>query len=132
MEHDFFYHKQTDKSFDEALSDLKKSIETHGFSVLSVIDMRERFQSIGKTSAPMSIVQLCNASLAFHAVSISKKMICMMPKDINIYTDDNGKVTMIFMRGNPDMLEKSFPGQGLPEMSQNIGAVLKQIIDDAV
>jgi uncharacterized protein (DUF302 family) len=132
MAFDLFYQKQTEKNFEQALSDLITSVKKHGFSVLSVIDMQKKYQELGKTSEPISVVQLCNAEFAYHAISISKKMICMMPKDISIYVDDNGKVTLIFMRANPNQLEQAFPGAGLPEMSAKIGGILQQIVNDAV
>jgi len=132
MNQKFFFQAETDKSFDNVIVDLKKSIENHGFSVLSVIDMQKKFQSIGKDSKAISIVQLCNAEMSYHAISMSKNMVCMMPKDINVYEDENNKVKLVFMRASSDMLEEAFPNMNISELSQQVGQTLQTIIEEAI
>lgn len=127
----FFFQAESNKSFELVLNDLKKAVENHGFSVLSIIDMQKKFQSIGKESKGLSIVQLCNAEMSYHAISMSKNMSCMMPKDINVYEDDNNKVQLVFMRANAEMLERAFPNMNVSELSAKVGAILEAIIEEA-
>lgn len=127
----FFFQVESNKSFELVLNDLKKAVENHGFSVLSIIDMQKKFQSIGKESKGLSIVQLCNAEMSYHAISMSKNMSCMMPKDINVYEDDNNKVQLVFMRANAEMLEGAFPNMNVSELSAKVGGILEAIIQEA-
>ena len=128
----YFFQAESNKSFEAVINDLKKAIENHEFSVLSIIDMQKKFQSIGKESKGLSIVQLCNAEMSYHAISMSKNMSCMMPKDINVYEDDNNKVQLVFMRANTDILEGAFPNMNISELSAKVGHILEAIIEEAI
>ncbi len=128
----YFYQAESAKTFETVINDLKKAIENHGFSVLSIIDMQKKFQSIGKESKSLSIVQLCNAEMSYHAISMSKNMSCMMPKDINVYEDENNKVQLVFMRANSEMLEGAFPNMNISELSAKVGQTLESIIEEAL
>ncbi len=127
----YFFQVESNKSFETVINDLKKAVENHGFSVISIIDMQKKFQSIGKESKALSIVQLCNAEMSYHAITMSKNMSCMMPKDINVYEDDNNKVQLVFMRANTDMLEGAFPNMNITELSSKVGQILQAIIEEA-
>ena len=128
----FFYQAESAKTFETVINDLKKAIENHGFSVLSIIDMQKKFQAIGKESKGLNIVQLCNAEMSYHAISMSKNMSCMMPKDINVYEDENNKVQLVFMRANTELLEKAFPNMNISEISGKVGKILQSIIEEAI
>lgn len=128
----YFFQAESNKSFETVIYDLRKAVENHGFSVLSIIDMQKKFQSIGKESKGLSIVQLCNAEMSYHAITLSKNMSCMMPKDINVYEDDNNKVQLVFMRANTDVLEGAFPNMNITELSSKVGQILQAIIEETV
>lgn len=132
MEEKVFYIAESNKSFEQVMNDLTKAIKKEGFSVLHVIDMQKKFQSIGQESKGVSIVEICNPETSYHAISVDKRMICMMPKAINVYEDDDGKVKLIFMRANADKLEQLFPGHDIKSLSKKVAKTLETIINNSI
>lgn len=132
MQENYFYERETKKSFNQVIDELKISIENHGFTVLSIIDMQEKFHSLEMESKAISIIQLCNPKMSHHAISLNKYMVSMMPKDINVFEDGDGIVKIMFMRANTETLEKAFPNINISELSKKVGNLLKDIIDQVV
>lgn len=132
MKQEHFFQAETTKPFDQVMSDLEKSVVNNGFSVLSVIDLHKKYLSLGKPSKPISIVHLCNPEMSYHAISLNKKMVCMMPKAINVFVDDDDKVKVVFMRANPENLEEAFPDINISELSKKVGKILQKIVEETV
>ncbi len=132
MKTEAFFIQESRKSYKTFMDDLKKSVENNGFSIISVIDMQKKFNSIGKESKPIDIVQLCNPHMSHHAISVDKRMVCLMPKDINVYQDEDGSIKVLFMRTDVERLDQIFPGQNIKELSEKVSKTLENIILQAI
>ncbi len=132
MKKEAFFIAESNKTFEQVLTDLNKSVEKHGFSVINIIDMQKKFQSIGKDSKAICIVEICNPEMSHHAITLDKRMICMMPKSINVYEDDDGKIKVVFMKADADKLEAAFPGLNIIELSKKVAATIESIINDCI
>ncbi|MEM7828216.1 MAG: DUF302 domain-containing protein, partial [Candidatus Aenigmatarchaeota archaeon] len=60
----FDYTVETQKSFDEAVAAIEAKSKEKGFGVLHIHDVKATLASKGFESAPLKIIEICNAKYA--------------------------------------------------------------------
>ena len=57
---DFTYIVETEKSFDEAVVSVLKSVDEIGWSLFQIYDIKERLSAKGFEQAPLKIIEICS------------------------------------------------------------------------
>jgi uncharacterized protein (DUF302 family) len=132
MEKNPFYIVESDKSHEQCLQALKTSSKPEGYNVIHIHDMHTTFK---KNALPYdrfySIVELCNPKKAHHALSADPRMGNMMPKEVMVYQDEDGKTKLMYMRPDPDMVDRLFPGRNIGALSKNVSDAIQRIVAEA-
>lgn len=125
---EFDYTVTTGKDFDAALASVQEEIGKAGMRVLHVHDVQATLVEKGITRDPYRIVEFCNAKYASAFLNADPKIGLCMPCKINVYVHE-GKVVLSGMR--PIVLPQFFPHVNLGDMSQEVDAIVRSIIDKA-
>jgi uncharacterized protein (DUF302 family) len=125
-----FFVVKTTKSFEKTLQDLHTAVANNNFTVIHVHDLQKTFAKNNLQSAPYVIVELCNAQMAFQAISLDPRMGNMMPKKIIVFVDQDGTTNLMLMRPNPAMFDTIFPGLPIAEMSEQVMKTMEKIIEE--
>ena len=84
--------KKLTVGYDEALARLPEALKAEGFGVLTEIDVRETLQKkLGVPFRKYRIVGACNPSLAHEALQKNLGVGVMMPCNVVVYEDDDGR-----------------------------------------
>jgi uncharacterized protein (DUF302 family) len=121
---------ESDLAPEELISRMSDAAEKRGFHVTHTHDMQATFEKHGLEQTPYKIVEFCNPRMAHKALQADKRMGVMMPKQICVYEND-GKTTALFMKPNPDNLDRLFPGLGVSSISKEVVGAMRGIIEEA-
>ena len=124
---DFAYIVKTEKSFDEAVVSVLKSVDKKGWSLFNVYDVKERLSVKGFEQKPLKIIEICSAKHANNFLNKNKLISLCMPCKINVLEED-GKVKIIGMK--PTMISQFFPEVSKKE-AEEAEKDIKEIVDNA-
>lgn len=86
-----YYLVATEKSFDQAASDLEAAVKNNGFGVLYVHDLGATFRSKGIAfDRECKVFEVCNPEQAAKVLSIDMRLNMALPCRISVFTE-NGK-----------------------------------------
>lgn len=125
---DFDYTVQTDKTFNDAVTDVEKETAQAGFKVLHIHDVKETIGAKGFEIESFKIIEVCNAKSAYTVLQADIDIGLFLPCKINVYIKD-GKTFISGMR--PIVLSQFFPEADLGNLPKEIDNVIKGIIDSA-
>ncbi|MEW6329504.1 MAG: DUF302 domain-containing protein [Candidatus Micrarchaeota archaeon] len=103
---DFAYIVETDKSFDEAVVSIIRSVEQKGWAIFQVYDIKERLGAKGFEQKPLKIVEICSGKHANNFLNKNRLISLCLPCKINVI-EENGKVKIVGMR--PTIVPQFFP-----------------------
>jgi|SRR3989338_6919817 len=124
---DFAYIVETEKSFDEAVVSVLKSVEQKGWTLFQIYDLKERLASKGFAQSPLKIIEICSGKYANQFLNRNRLMSLCMPCKINVL-EENGKIKIAGMR--PTIMPQFFPEVDKKEAEQAEKDVI-EIIDNA-
>ncbi len=124
---DFVYIVETEKSFDEAVISVLKSVEQKGWALFQIYDIKERLAAKGFNHEKLKIIEICSAKHASKFLSKNKMVSLCMPCKINVL-EDKGKVKIAGM--NPIIISEFFPEISREE-AKEAEKDIKEIIDNA-
>lgn len=123
----YVYEAITEKPFDEAVVSVLKNVESKGWSVFQVYDLKERLAAKGFNQQPLKILEICKGNYADALINFNIKTSLCTPCRINI-VEKNGKVSIMTML--PKVTSLLFDGID-SNMAEQIGEELKDIINNA-
>lgn len=124
------YEKETGKDFESAVIAVMKAVESKGWSLFQIYDIRERFRAKGFDHSPLKIIEICKAPHAFKLLQKNKLVSLCMPCKINVIKDEkNEKVKIVGMK--PSMVAELFDKISEEDVRE-VEEELKEIIDLAV
>ncbi len=83
-----FYVVETDKSFDQAVSDLESAVADGGFGVLHIHDLGETLRAKGVDfTESCKVFEVCNPVQAGKVLSLDMKLNMALPCRISVYTE---------------------------------------------
>jgi len=83
-----YYIVSTNKSFNQASSDLESAVIRHGFGVLHVHDLGTTLRSKGITfNDECKIFEVCNPAQAAKVLAIDMRLNMALPCRISVYTE---------------------------------------------
>lgn len=97
----FSFGGETKLNFDEAVEKVREVLKEQGFGVLTEIDAKKVLkEKLGLDKNPYKILGACNPSFAHQALDIEPEIGTLLPCNVVVYEDDNGKVIITAM--NPE------------------------------
>ncbi|HLC54180.1 MAG TPA: DUF302 domain-containing protein [Candidatus Nanoarchaeia archaeon] len=124
---DFAYIVETDKSFDEAVVSVLKSVEQRGWALFQVYDVKERLAAKGFEQKPLKIIEICSAKYANQFLNKNRLISLCMPCKINVL-EEYEKVKIVGMK--PTMISQFFSEVDRKEAEEAEKEVI-EIIDNS-
>jgi uncharacterized protein (DUF302 family) len=98
MSSEFGFGKVVDDSFDEAVERVTAELGNEGFGVLSDIDVAAKMkEKLDKDMPRYRILGACSPPLAFQAISAVEDIGLLLPCNVLVREDADGKVHVDFM-----------------------------------
>jgi uncharacterized protein (DUF302 family) len=98
MSSEFGFGKIVDVSFDDALEQVTAELGKEGFGVLSDINVAEKMkEKLDKDMPRYRILGACNPALAFQAITAVEDIGLLLPCNVLVREDKDGKVHVDFM-----------------------------------
>ncbi len=98
MSSEFGFGKVVEGSFDDAVDKVTAELQKEGFGVLSDIDVAAKMkEKIDKDMPPYRILGACNPPLAWQAISAVEDIGLLLPCNVVVRVDAEGRVHVDFM-----------------------------------
>ena len=98
MDTKFGFGKPVDLGFEEAIETVTEELDKEGLGILTEIDVQATLKKkLGEDMPPYRILGACNPPLAHQAVSAVPEIGLLLPCNVLVREDDDGKVHVSFM-----------------------------------
>lgn len=124
---DFLYIVETNKTFEESVISVLKSVDQKSWSLFQIYDIKERMAAKGFYQQKLKIIEICSAKYANELLNKSKFISLCMPCKINVI-EQNNKVFIAGMK--PSMILQLFPDVTSKDVVQIERDVI-EIVDNA-
>jgi uncharacterized protein (DUF302 family) len=125
-----YYIVETEKSFEQAATDLDTAVKAHGFGVLHVHDLGGTLRSKGiEFEEQCKVFEVCNPGQAAKVLSTDMRLNMALPCRISVFTD-KGK-TQIGLIKPAQMLSSLSDEPALVQVAEEVEAKTIQMVDDA-
>jgi uncharacterized protein (DUF302 family) len=125
------YVVESNKTPDQALTDLKDSVEKHGFGVLHTYDLKQTLASKGfDLPNACHILEICNPQQALNVLSEDMGMNIALPCRVSVYSE-SGK-TKIAMAQPTKMLAALSDSTELARIAKEVEDKITAMINDTV
>src|SRR3989344_2317308 len=124
---DFTYIVETDKSFDEAVVSVLKNVESRGWTLFNVYDIKEKLAAKGFKQDPLKIIEICSGKYANAFLNKNKLVSLCMPCKINVF-EENGQVKIAGMK--PAIMTEFFKEIKRDE-AEEVENIIKEIINNS-
>jgi len=125
-----YYIIETDKTFNQASTDLESAVKHHGFGVLHVHDLGVTLRSKGIVfDNECKIFEVCNPQQAVKVLSTDMRLNMALPCRISVFTEQ-GK-TKIGLIKPMQMLSALSQDAGLIEVAKEVEDKVIQMVDEA-
>ena len=127
---EMYYIVESEKTFDQATSDLEAAIKRNGFGILHIHDLGSTLRKKGISfNEQVKIFEVCNPKQAAKVLSIDMRLNMALPCRISVFTE--GGKTKIGMIYPAQMLSSLSKDSNLSEVSEEVEAKMIQMIDEA-
>ena len=125
-----YYIVETDKSFEQASTDLESAVSHLGFGVLHVHDLGSTLRSKGIAfEEQCKIFEVCNPMQAAKVLSTDMRLNMALPCRISVFTEKGE--TKIGLIRPVQMLSALSQDAALVEVSKEVEAKTIQMVDEA-
>ncbi len=125
-----YYVVETDKTFEEASSDLEAEVKNLGFGVLHILDLGETLRTKGVDfEENCKVFDVCDPDQAAKVLSVDMKLNMALPCRISVYTEKG--TTRIGLIKPTRMLAALSDDPDLNEIARDVDERTIQMIDNA-
>jgi len=125
-----YYIAETEKKFDQAVSDLEMAVKKHGFGVLHIHDLGNTLRTKGVDfKEECKIFEVCNPQQAAKVLSTDMRLNMALPCRISVYTEDS--TTKIGLIKPEKMLSALSQNKSLEETAHEVEEKTIQMIEEA-
>ncbi len=127
MNSPFGFGKQVELSFDDAIEKVTSELQKEGFGVLSDIDVSAKMkEKLDKDMPRYRILGACNPGLAFQAISAVEDIGLLLPCNVLVREDGQGKVNVEFM--DPQSVMSLVDNPGVTPIATEVKGKLQQVM----
>lgn len=128
MGSEFGFGKVVDASFDEAVEKVTAELANEGFGILSDIDVAAKMkEKLDKDMPPYRILGACNPPLAFEAISAVEDIGLLLPCNVLVREDADGKVHVDFM--DPVSVMGLVNDPGVEPLANDVRGRLEKVLE---
>jgi uncharacterized protein (DUF302 family) len=125
-----YYIVESNKSFEQAATDLDASVKRNGFGVLHVHDIGNTLRGKGVAFEPqVRVFEVCNPLQAAKVMAADLKLNMALPCRISVYTE--GGKTLIGMIKPTAILSSLSQDATLAVVANEVEAKIKLMMDEA-
>ncbi len=124
----YSFSKIVDLSFENALKKVTEELKNEGFGVLTEIDVKQTLKmKLNVDFRPYRILGACNPPNAYKALQNEEQIGLMLPCNIIVYVNDNGKTVVSAI--DPVASMKAVENPNLEKIANEIRSKMKRVID---
>lgn len=124
----FGFGKEIELSFDDAINKVTDVLQDEGFGVLSDIDVSAKMkEKLDEDMPRYRILGACNPALAFKAISAVDDIGLLLPCNVLVREDAEGKVHVDFM--DPASVLSLVDHPGIEPLAAEVKAKLERACD---
>ena len=125
-----YYIVESNKSFDQAATDLEAAVKKHGFGVLHIHDLGTTLRSKGIAfKEQCKVFEVCNPGQAAKVLASDMRLNMALPCRISVFTENN--TTKIGLIRPVQMLAALSQDPALAEIAQEVEAKTILMVDEA-
>jgi len=125
-----YYQVESDKSFEQAVTDLETAVKNHGFGVLHIHDLGATLRSKGTDfTEDCKVFEVCNPVNAAQVLAVDMRLNMALPCRISVYTEN--QQTKIGMIEPVPMLAMLSKDESLIQVAKEVQQQTIQMIDEA-
>lgn len=125
----YYFEKNLDMGFDEAVQKATAELKNHGFGVLTEINLHEKFkEKLGKDFRKYRILGACNPSFAYKALQIDDKIGTLLPCSIIIQELPEGQTNVAVI--DPYTSMKELGNDELLNLASEAGDELRKAVEN--
>lgn len=125
-----YYIVETDKSFDQAATDLEAAVKNNGFGVLHIHDLGTTLRSKGvEFGEQCKVFEVCNPGQAAKVLSTDMRLNMALPCRISVFTED--EKTKIGLIRPEEMLSALSEDENLKKTAGEVEEKTIQMIEEA-
>jgi len=127
MSKPFGFGKRVDLDFDAAIDKVTDALQGEGFGVLSDIDVAAKLkEKLDEDMPRYRILGACNPPLAHKAVSAVPEIGLLLPCNVLVREDDEGRVRVSFM--DPEAVLSLVDDPGIVPLASEVKARLERVM----
>jgi Uncharacterized conserved protein len=130
MSHSYGFGKSVPGSFETILEKVIQALQQEGFGVLTDIDVSATLKKkLGQDMPPYRILGACNPPLAHRAIVAEPSIGLLLPCNVVVRQDDDGKVWVEFMDPNAvlQLVNQPVINQLAGEVRQKLDRVMQAL-----
>lgn len=122
------FSKQVEMGFEEAIDKVTEELQKEGFGVLTEIDVKATLKKkLDVDKPPYRILGACNPVLANQAIDAEPEIGLLLPCNVVVREDENGKVIVSFM--DPEAVLQLVNKPGIAKLAAEVKARLERVRD---
>ncbi len=127
MNSPFGFGKEVGLSFEDAVAKVTSELQKEGFGVLSDIDVAAKMkEKLDKEMPRYRILGACNPGLAYQAISAVEDIGLLLPCNVLVREDGEGRVHVDFM--DPQSVMSLVDNPGVTPIATEVKGKLQQVM----
>jgi uncharacterized protein (DUF302 family) len=123
----YAFGRTVEMSYEEAERRVREELAKEGFGVLTEIDVKKKFaEKLQKEFRNYIILGACNPALAYEALGREANLGTLLPCNVVVYTDDQGKTAVVAM--DPVAALSMIGNPGVEEIAQKVSAKMQKVM----